>query len=161
METAEAGPASGVGPSTRWSLLAGAYGFLWSAALLLLLGPVTDIMGTLLGLPSGGSWLVLAVSAAVIGTGTWWAVVERRGDYRYRAGVAFGLVTAVATVAFWVLLFAVLFGPMVLLGGVVIAFVLGVALPVAVLAGASMIYARRRLDSQVGDGESRARAPNG
>jgi hypothetical protein len=61
-------------------------------------------------------------------------------------------VTALLTVALWVLLFAVVWGPsLVLTGGALVAFVFAVSVPAALAWGLSLMFARRRLDGGPAD----------
>lgn len=142
----------------KWSAYAGVYAFLCGVVLLVLLRPVADTLVRLLALPAGYSVFLLAGPVTVIGAGVWWAVVERRGEYTYRLGGIVGMLTALFTVLLWVLLFAIVWGPVsVLAGGVLVFFVLVVSAPVAFIAGLPLMYARHRLGTGPSDGAERAR----
>lgn len=157
MATAGSRPAAGVSPSTRWSVYAGGYAFLAAAVLFLLLGPVAGTLVTLLALPTGYAAFLLAAPVAVAGAAVWWAVVERRGAYTYRLAVAFGLLSVLATAVFWVLVFSLAWGPSaVLAGSVLVVFLLAVGLPVAVVVGVPLMYARRRRAGGPAGGDGRA-----
>lgn len=134
----------------KWSLYAGIYAFVCGVVLLLPLGFVAGTLVEILSLPRAYTALFVPGSGAVIGAVVWWAAVERRDAYTYLLGGAVGLVTALCTVLFWVLLLALVWGPWaVLAGGVVVVFALVVAGPVAFVSGMPLMYARRRLDDGV------------
>lgn len=140
----------------KWSTYAGVYAFLWGTVLLLLLYPITNTLVKLLGLPTGYSAFLLAGPAVFIGAGVWWAVVERREAYTYPPGVTFGLATALSTVLFWVLVYTIVWGPVLVLAGwLLVVFVFVVTLPAAFVAGLTSMYARRRLDDGLPDGNGR------
>lgn len=139
-----------VSVSTKWSLSAGIYTFLCSTVLLLGLSPLSDTLVELLALPAEYSVFVLAAPAPFLGAIAWWAAVERRGTYTYPSGAIYGLSTALATMSFWVLVFASVWGvSLVWTGRLLVAFVAAVSLPVALLAGLVLVGARRRLKSAV------------
>lgn len=140
-------------PSITWTALAGSYAFLWSAILMRLLAPLSDTLVMLIAPSTEYSALILAGPVVVIGAVVWWLLVERRQNLTYASGVAFGLVTAVSTVLFWVLWFAVEFGSAVVEGWVIILFLLLVSLPVGLLAGLTLVFARRWLAHRRLDGE--------
>lgn len=147
MDTARIGAYSTFSPPVKWSMYAGVYAFLCSIVLLLLLSPVTNTLVQILGLSTGFSAFLLAGPVAVLGTVVWWAVVERRKKYAYRFGAAYGLLTVLATVLFWVLVFSVVWGlRLVLTGWFLIVFVLVVSTPVGFITGLTGMFARRRLD---------------
>jgi hypothetical protein len=135
-------------------MYAGVYTFLCSIVLLLLLYPISNTLVQILGLPTGLSTFLLAGPVAVLGAVVWWAVVERPKKYTYRFGMVFGLLTVLATVLFWVLVFSVVWGPsLVLTGWFLIVFVLVVSIPVGFVTGVTGMYARRRLDEGLPAGE--------
>lgn len=157
---ATAGPRSsaGVSPSAKWSLYAGGSAFLCGALLFLVLSPVATTLVKVLTLPTDHAAVLVPGSAAVAGAGVWWTVIERRHAYRYPDGAMAGLVTALVTVGFWLLLPALVYGPVaVLAGGIVILFVLVVTLPVAPIWGVSLVYARRRVAGEPTDGPDAVR----
>jgi hypothetical protein len=140
---------SGSHSAVKWSSYVGVYIFLCSTATLLILGPISNTLGKLLGFPAVLSELLLAVPVSLIGAAVWWALTERREAYSYRIGAATGVVTALATVLFWVFVYSIIWGSLVVLaGGVLIGFVLAVVAPVAVVIGVTAMYVRREL----GDG---------
>jgi len=99
----------------------------------------------------------LAVPVTVIGAAVWWALAERREAYSYRIGAATGILTALSTALFWVLVYSVIWGPLaVLAGGVLIGFVLAVVVPVAILVGVTGMYIRRRLGNGLSEGNEAA-----
>ena len=65
---------------------------------------------SLLGYSAGYPEFAMAAPALLAGTVVWWALVERRRTHRYPFGVAFGVLTALFTVAFWVLVFTGVWG---------------------------------------------------
>jgi hypothetical protein len=144
--------------SAVWSASAGLYAFLWAAALLVFLDPVTGTLAKLVGLPTGYAPVAMAVPAAAAGAVAWWALAERRRRYRYGIGALFGVSVAGLTVLFWVLAFAVVWGPrLVLSGWFLVALVFGVTSLAGSLAGMPLMYARRRL--RVPGGEQPAAGP--
>lgn len=134
--------------SMKWALYAGGYAFLCATILLRLLSPVSNTLMTLLDLPTSYAGLVLAVPVMGTGAFVWGTVVEHRNRYTYALGALAGVVTAVSTVAFWILVFVAFWEfSLVLAGGVLVAFVSLVVTPVGCLVGIPLMYARRRLDS--------------
>jgi len=130
-----------------WSAVAGGCAFVGGAGLLGLLGPVGDVLVTLLpaDLDPGFGAVLLALPALAIGPLLWWAGVESRTSYTYLSGAAFGVATALGTVLWWLAVFAFVWGPsLVLSGWVLVAFVGVAAVPVGLLVGVSVLYARRR-----------------
>lgn len=145
-------PASSSAPSVKWSLYAGAYALFCGVVLLLPLGFVASTLVEVLSLPRAYTAVIVPGSGAVFGAVVWWAAVERQDEYTYRRGGAVGLLTALCTVVFWVLLLTVVWGPWAILaGGVVVVFALVVAGPVAFVSGVPLMYARRRLDDGISD----------
>lgn len=127
-------------------MYAGVYTFVCATLMLLLLGPISDTLVEILALPTDYSSFLMAGPTLVVGTAVWWVVVERRGAYTYPVGAVFGLLTALLTVLFWLLVFAVVWeAGLVLTGGLLIGFVLAVAVPIGLVVGLSAMYARRRL----------------
>lgn len=151
-------PDFGVPPSIRWSMYAGLYTFGCATATAYLLSDLLGILAEVIGLPTTYAMVILASPALVVGTGAWWAVVERRDAYTYRFGGLFGLVTALLTGLLWTVRFVSIWGfemmvlPMV---SVLVAFVLGVAVVAGVLAGLPVMYVRRRLGSGLTGGSER------
>lgn len=142
-------------PSLKWSLYAGAYAFLCSTVLLLLLSPISNTLGMLLSLPPRISAFVLVAPVAFLGAIDWWGLVERRNAYTYSLGAIYGVVMATSAVLFWVLVFAIVWGAsLVLVGGVLVVFV--VSLPAAVIMGIPLMYARRNSDDGLPNGTERA-----
>jgi len=135
-----------VSAATKWSLIAGSSTFLCGTVLLGLLGPVTDVLGTLLHLPETGPAVVFALPAALVGTPVWWKAVEQPGVYTYPRGAAFGAGTALGTLVVWLAVFALVWEPaLVLTGGILVAFVGVVTVPVGLPVGTCVMYARRQL----------------
>lgn len=145
MATGRPRPMSGVSSSGKWSLYAGVYTFVWSVGLLMVLSPVTRTLGTLLQFPAGYAGFIVASPATCIGAIVWWGLVERRETYAYRYGGLFGLVTALLTVLFWLLVLTAIFGSLVVMGLTVVGFVLAVTLPVGSVAGILLLSARRQV----------------
>jgi hypothetical protein len=136
--------------ATIWSLVAGVYAFLCGAVLLLLLSPVNNFLGELLGFSGAYSTFLLAGPALVFGAVVWSSAVERRSAYTYPFGALFGAATALLTMLFWLLVFALVWGvPLVRTGGVLIAFVLAVVVPAGLVSGVPMMYARQRLPGRL------------
>jgi uncharacterized membrane protein len=134
-----------VSASAKWSLYAGGYAFLCAAVLVRLLSPISTTLMSLLHLPESYAGVVLALPVVGIGAAVWWAVVERRNRYTYPLGAAAGLTTALLTVAFWSLAFAVVWDVALLLaGGVPVALVSLVVAPVASVVGVLMMSIRHR-----------------
>jgi hypothetical protein len=141
----------GVMPSreTAWSLVAGCYAFLCGAVLMVGTQPVAGTLAGVLGIETGYPALLMAGPAALLGAGVWWAVVERQRAYSYRRGALFGGLTALATVAAWVLRSLEVWGfELVATGWFVIAWLLATTGIAGLLVGVPLMYARRR---QVGD----------
>jgi hypothetical protein len=133
---------------TAWSLVAGAYLFCCAVLALGSLGAVTRTLAPVLGVPTGPVTVVFAAPAPVLGAVAWWLLVERRGTYGYLRGVAAGVAAAVGTVACWVLVGGVIWGPqLVVAGAILVGFVLVVAAPAGAVAGVPLVYARRRLSA--------------
>lgn len=142
-----------------WSVFAGVYAFLSSVGLLSLLSPVSVTLATLLRLPAAFAAIILASPTLCLGAGAWFAVVERRQAYTYRSGIGYGVLTAVSTVLFWVLMIVRVWGMTAMrmrVGQVLILFVLAVAVGVALPVGLTAMYARRRIDQKqlVDNGQS-------
>jgi hypothetical protein len=134
-----------VSASTKWSLYAGVYAFLCAAVLVRVLAPISTTLIELLNLPGSYAGVVLALPVVGIGTAVWWALVERRNRFTYSLGAATGLTTALLTVVFWSLAFAVVWDFAVLLaGGVLVALVSLVVAPVASVVGVLMMSIRHR-----------------
>lgn len=137
----------GVMPSreTAWSLVAGGYAFLCGAVLMAGTQPVAGALAGILGIETGYPALLMAGPAAVLGAGVWWTVVERRRTYSYRRGALFGGITALATVAAWVLRSLEIWGfELVATGWFVIAWLLATTAVAGLLVGVPLMYARRR-----------------
>lgn len=132
-----------------WSIVAGCYAFLCSAALMASLNPIHRTMAGILGVEAGNPALVLASPAALLGAAAWWTVVERAGPETYLRGALFGGLTAVATVTAWVLRALSVWGfELVTTGWFVIAWMLGMTAVAGVVTGVPLVVVRRRL---VGD----------
>ena len=153
MELLRSSNVSGSHSAIKWSLYVGVYAFICSTATLLILYPVSNTLGKLLGFPAVLSEILLTVPVTVIGAAVWWALAERREAYSYRIGAATGVLTALSTVLFWVLVYSVIWGSLaVLAGGVLIVFVLAVVVPVATLVGVTGMYIRRQLGNSLSEG---------
>lgn len=149
MDSARDRPSARFSPPMKWSIYVGVYAFCYSTVLLLLLSPISNTLVGILGLPGGYSGFLLALPVVGLGTVVWWVVIERRGTYTYRLGAAFGLLTVLSTVLFWVFVFSIVWGPMLVLSGwFLVLFVIVVSVPIALVTGVSGMYARRRLDNQ-------------
>ena len=147
---------SGGSPSGQWSVAAGLYTFALGVLVSLLLSDITGLFSDVMGV-SGAYWMVVLSSPALlVGAGTWWALVERRGSYGYGVGALFGLVTALGVGLLWTAGFVTVWGfemlsvPMV---AVLAAFVLGFVAVAGALVGPPLMYARRRLGRERGDRE--------
>lgn len=137
----------------KWSVIAGGYLLLCAAGLLLVLSQVTALVAELLGLPAG-SPLGLAAPAPIVGAVVWWAGVERRDAFTYRSGGVVGLVTGLLTVVFWLLWGVTVWGiDGILAGWPLVVAVLVPTLPVGIIAGLPLMYARRRLRDPMADTE--------
>ena len=157
MELVRSNSVSGSHSAIKWSSYVGVYAFICSTATLAILYPISNTLGKLLGFPAVLSEVLLAVPVTVIGAAVWWALAERREAYSYRIGAATGVLTALSTVLFWVLVYSVIWGSLaVLAGGVLIAFVLAVVVPVATLVGVTGMYIRRRLGNGLSEGNEAA-----
>lgn len=136
-----------------WSLAAGGFAFLCSTFLLGVIRPVSDVLARLLNMPDAVSPVLLAAPVAVIGTPVWWALIEREGAVTYLRGATAGFVTAVATVAFWLVVFAIIWDPaLVLAGSILVAFVTGLVVPAGLAVGMAMTYLRRNFGDGPRDG---------
>lgn len=130
-------------PSAKWATFAGLYASLWATVVVLGFGNVAETIGTVLALPTAYSALSLAVPVPVIGAVVWWAVVERRRSYTYLRGGAVGALTALLTVAFWVLRLAIVYGAAAIrAGSVVVVPVLVVTVLAGFLGGLPLAYVR-------------------
>lgn len=153
MEPATSDSVSGSRSAVKWSSYVGVYAFVCSTATLLILSPISNTLGKLLRFPAVLSEVLLAIPVTVVGAAVWWALAERREAYSYRIGAATGVLTALSTVLFWVLVYSVIWGSLaVLAGGVLIGFVLAVVVPVAILAGVTGMYIRRQLGDGLSEG---------
>jgi hypothetical protein len=147
--------------SAVWSASAGLYAFLLAVALLVFLDPVVGTLAKLVGIPGGYAPVAMAVPAAAAGAVAWWTIVERRRRYRYGLGAFFGVAVAGLTVLVWVLVFAVVWGPrLVLSGWFLVAVVFGVTSLAGSLTGMPLMYVRRRLRRDPGGGQSAAGSPS-
>ncbi|EMA62480.1 hypothetical protein [Halorubrum lipolyticum] len=138
-------PASG--PSRRWSLYAGAYAFGCGAVTARLLSTVLRVFAEVVGLPASFPVPLLAAPALPVGGGLWWLLVERRGAYTYRAGVAYGALTALATGLCWTAWFLVVWGVDLLVADptpLIVTLVIGLATVAGALIGPPIAFLRRR-----------------
>lgn len=138
----------GVMPSreTTWSVAAGGYAFLIGTILLATIQPTSETLLNILGVRTGYSMFLMAAPATFVGAVVWWAVVEWRGAYSYPRGALFGGLTALTTVATWVLKFLEVWGfELVATGWFLVAFVLAVTGVGGLVSGVPLMYARRRL----------------
>jgi len=125
--------------------LAGAYSVICYSLALVLLTPLGDMAVELMSLPTG-SRFVLSLPTFFIGGTVWWAVIERSVSYTYVRGATFGVLTAFLTVTLWLLrLLAVWELSLILEGGLVVAFVFGLSVPVGLFTGLTFTYAYRCL----------------
>lgn len=130
---------------TTWSVAAGIYAYLVGTLTLLTLSPVAETMGPIIGLPETYAVFLMAAPAAVVGAAVWWTLVERSRAYSYPLGAAFGGLTALLTVAAWVLKFVEAWGlQLVATGWVVVAFVLAVTVVAGLVSGLPLMTVRRR-----------------
>lgn len=138
---------SRLAPSAKWSLYAGLFAFLCSTIVLRLLYPVSNTLVKILTVPADYSAFVLAAPVTIVAAVVWWTFVERREEYTYRFGAAFGFLTAAFTVLFWVLVSTLVYGLLSFLtGSVLVVFVFAVSLPAALITGLTLMYARRSLN---------------
>lgn len=148
MVTAESREAVPVSASLTWSLAAGGYAFLWGVGLLRIpLGVVSDaIVEWLPFLPNAFPAVMFALPLSLFGAFSWWAVIERRDAYSYPASLAFGLLAAIATFVFWTAVYVAVWGPkFVLAASVIVALLIVLAAPAALLGGLPMMFIRRRM----------------
>lgn len=141
-------PDTDVPPSTKWSVYAGVYMFVWATATAFLLSDILGPLADVIGLPAPFAMGILASPTLVIGAATWWAVVERQGAFSYRLAGACGLVTALLTGLLWTARFVTVWGVEMLVIPIVsllVLLVLGLAVIAGVLTGLPLMYARRRL----------------
>lgn len=128
------------------SLYAGSYLFLWAVVLVVATSQVTGLVAEVLVVPAG-STVWLAIPVPVIGAVVWWALVERQGTTSYVVGSIVGLGTAVLTLLVWILVGVLVWGlEGVLVGWPLIIAVLVPTIPIALVAGLSVMYARCRPD---------------
>lgn len=107
---------------------------------------VTGLVAEVLVVPAG-STVWLAIPVPVIGAVVWWALVKRQGTTSYVVRSIVGLGTAVLTLLVWILVGVLVWGPEgVLAGWPLIIAVLVPTIPIALVAGLSVMYARCRLD---------------
>ena len=138
--------------SRNWSLSAGFYMFLCAVVVALLLSDVLSLLADAIGLSMGYWMFVVASPAFAIGAVVWWATIERRNSYSYLIGGVFGLVTALFTGLLWTAQFVRFWGvemadvPVV---GFLIVFVLGLTAIAGVVVSLPLMYARRRLSSDL------------
>lgn len=141
-------------PSRTWAVSAGIYAFAWGVAISLLLSDLLELLVDVIGLP-GTYWpVVVAAPALVVGTATWWAIVERRGNVSYLAGALFGVVTALLVGLLWTARFVSVWGVEMLAVPMVaslVAFVLGFVAVAGGLVGLPLLYARQRVGGRSAD----------
>jgi hypothetical protein len=143
-----------VSDSLRWSVSAGLAAFFLGALLLAVLGSLAEVLAKLLNVPTAFSMPLLAGPAAVVGTVVWWASVERTTAYSYARGAAFGVLTALGTIVVWLGVYSVVWGPqLVALGWILVAFVGVVTVPVGLVVGLAVMYARRELTDGLPTGD--------
>jgi hypothetical protein len=138
---------AGVSPSVKWSVYAGLCLFGCATVTAVLLADVLALFAEVVGLPARYAMVLLASPALLVGTVTWWAVVERRRAYAYRVGGAVGLLTALLTGLLWTARFVTVWGVEMLavpIVAVLVLFVLGITAVAGVLVGLPLMYARRR-----------------
>lgn len=134
-----------VSPSIRWSVYAGTYTFLAGFCLLVPLWVIARTLGEVLGLSAGFTAILMPGSGAVIGALVWRAVIEQRNTHTYLLGGTAGLLTGALAVLCWILIVAVVWGPLAVLAArVVILFVLVLVSSAAFVAWLPIIYARRQ-----------------
>jgi hypothetical protein len=140
--------------SLRWSVVAGLAAFLFGTVTLVVLSPLATVLADLLNVPAAYSTVMLSGPAAVVGAIVWWASVEQATEYSYVRGVAFGVLTALGTIVVWLGVYSVVWGPkLVATGWILIAFVGVATVPVALLVGVVVMYARRELTDGLPTGE--------
>lgn len=114
-----------------------------------------SLLAEAIGLPTEYWMVILASPTLATGAGVWWTVIEWHGTYTYRRGSAFGLVTALFSGLLWTVQFIRSWGfemaeiPII---AFIIVFVLGFAAIAGVLTAIPLMYARRRLDTELSDG---------
>ncbi|VTT87691.1 hypothetical protein DM2_1025 [Halorubrum sp. DM2] len=131
-----------------WALLAGGYAFACGALVAVLLSDVLRLFVDVAGLPAGFPVPLLAAPALVVGPPCWWRLIERRRAFSYRAGAAYGLLTALCTGGLWTGWFVTVWGVEMLAAGpvlLIVAFTLGFAAVAGLLVGLPLAYARRRV----------------
>lgn len=143
---------SGVSHPIRWSLYAGLYTFGAGVLTAVVLSDMLVILADVIGLPPSYWPVIFASPTLLVGTGTWWLIVERRESYTYGFGALFGLSTALLTGLVWTARFVSVWGiEMVVIP--IITFLVVSVLESAVIAGLvtglPMMYARRRSRSSV------------
>lgn len=132
-------------PATRWTAIAGLYGFLVATAIMVLLVPMSTTIASVLGLRGTFALATLALPTTIISAAIWWPVVEHRTDYRYRTAAAYGLLTALTTTTAWTLYFVIIWSPqMAQAGAILIGFVYAITTPAGILIGLPLMAARRR-----------------
>lgn len=142
-------------PSTSWSIYGGVHAAVVGVVLLLLISPVSDALGTLLGVPTGHSAFLLAAPVPFLGAVVWWVLVERRESYTYASGATGGVPIALATVLFWALVFVAVRGfASVIAGVVLVGFAVVMSVPAALPVGIPLMYTRRRPIDGVGKGRA-------
>lgn len=135
-------------PSIKWSLIAGIYLFVCGIVTVVLLDEILSLLADVIGLPATYALIVCAAPILLIGSDTWWAVVERRDAYTYLFGAVAGLLTAVLTGLLWTAQFVGVWGvemlmtPMV---SVLVLFVFGITVLAGALTGVPLMYARRHV----------------
>ncbi|ELZ60580.1 MULTISPECIES: hypothetical protein [Halorubrum] len=143
---------SGFRSPRGWALLAGGYAFACGALVAVFLSDVLRLFVDVAGLPSVFPVPLLAAPALVVGPPCWWRLVERREAFSYRAGAAFGLLTALGTGTLWTGWFVAVWGVELLAAGPVLSIVsltLGFAAVAGLLVGVPLAYVRRRVGGGV------------
>ncbi|GAA0719075.1 high-affinity Fe2+/Pb2+ permease [Halorubrum trapanicum] len=138
---------SGSALSRRWSIYAGVYAFGCGAVTAGLLSTLLSLFAEVVGLPPSFPVPLLAAPALLVGTAVWWLLVERPAAYTYRAGIAYGALTALGTGLLWTAWFLVVWSVDLLVAGptpLLVGLVIGLTTAAGALIGPPITFLRRR-----------------
>jgi hypothetical protein len=153
MGSANLDPTSRLLTSDKWPVYAGIYALLCSTIALILLWPFASLLGKSLIFDRIIHPAIAIIPVAPIASVIWWGVIERRGSYRYIMGGCVGFLTALLTNICWLLVLAIKFGYIGLVGVIFFVITLAVSGVVGFVTNLPLMYLRRRLDNRIPEKE--------